>query len=292
MGKDLLGYLLVPIVMKHILKEAQISSLVSDSGEPGWSGEVHLAKHTEGNYVVRKCKTLQRAKEYERVFNQLSKRTILPRFFGRYGKNLLYEYLPGRDLTKKESPAIIKQVGALAARINSVKAKGSIRKKFLIQLRHLRTGYFPSLALQVQPPITEEMYRKIRKLFYYLLSQINPSIRLDMSDSNPENFRLSQGKVYFIDVEAISPRINGFGIGKAFIKWFKDIKAQKAFLKGYATVSSTRYLTKHYLDFIYLNFYIQELDIATRFGKKYNPRQRIGFDGLYALFDKYAQNIL
>ncbi len=87
--------------MKHILKEGEINLLLSESGG-GLSNEVHLIKHDGKNYIVRKCDSLKRARGYELISKKLERYGFLPKFLGRYGKDVLYEYVEGRDLREKD----------------------------------------------------------------------------------------------------------------------------------------------------------------------------------------------
>ena len=258
--------------MKHLLKKGKISVLLSDDNDAGWSGEVHLVEYEKEKYVVRRAKTLAKAKYYEKISNQLEKYEFLPKFLGRFGKDVLYEYIEGRDLRKKESASVIKQVGAISAQINKIESKGPINLRFNTQIKETTTGIFKKINKKVRPLLSEEKAKVIKRLYNKLRKEVNPKITLDSNDINPNNFRLRKGKVYFVDVEAIKPRIKGFGIGKAFTKWFKKLQERKAFIDGYNSVSTTKFLTERYIDFIFLNFLVQELNYTCMFGKKFKPR--------------------
>ena len=258
--------------MKHLLTEGEMGVLMSDSGAGGLSGEVHLIKYNSEKYVVRRCDSYARARNYEWISKRFGKYGFLPEFLGRTGKNVFYEYLPGRDLRKDEQLGVFEEIGEIAAYINEVRIKGSIKSRFYRQVRELVSGNFamnPKVLVKrsrVQnwkkpKPIFDEPYaRQIRTVFRNLSGKTNPSLTLDANDINPSNFRLNKGRVYFVDIEAIKPRIKGLGIGKCYLTWAKTTARRKAFEKGYSNAASISFLTPEYLDFIFLNFLIQRIN--------------------------------
>lgn len=280
--------------MKQILEKGKIQELLSDGGGRGWSKEAHLLIYDNKKYMLRKAQTLKRAKTYEQISKKLEKFGFLPKFLGRYGKNVIYEYIEGRDLQKKESLKSIKQIGKISAYINKIKItvreamEGRIKK----QIKEATTGKFKKLKKKVKPLLTKEKSEKVKKLYFYLKRKSKPIIRLDLNDATPSNFRLRKGKVYFVDIESIKPRIRGYSIGKAFTKWFQTKKQRKVFLEGYKLVSSIKFLNKYYLDFIYLNYLIQEVNYTCRYGKKYKPKYKTRLEFLDELLTKYQKEIL
>lgn len=285
--------------MKNILSKGKISELVSDSGKKGWSGEAHLIKYNGKKFMLRKAQTIERAKKYQQISKRLEKSKILPKFLGRSGQNVLYEYIEGRDLKDKESLKVIKQIGKISAHINKINLKGKSDKfRFYRQVKEATTGifkenknYVPAINKKTKPLLTKKKAKKIMNLYAYLKKKTKPIIMLDMNDANPSNFRLRKGNIYFVDVEAIKPRIKGYCIGKAFTKWFKTTQQKKAFLKGYNSVLSTNFLTEPYLDFIYLNFLVQEINYSCKFGKEFKPRQKVRLEFLNRLLEKYEEVI-
>ena len=104
---------------------------------------------------------------------------------------------------------------------------------------------------------------------------------LDANDITPSNFRLSKdGKVYFVDIEAIKPRIKGFGIAKFYIQWGKTSARRKAFDRGYSSIYSMKFLTQGYKDFIFLNFIIQEINYSIKIFRRDYSKQLIMLDKL------------
>ena len=215
--------------MKEILNKGKISVLTSDLGDGGWSKEAHIAEYKGMKYAVRKCKTLKRAKSYEELEKIFGEKNILPKFLGREGKNVFYEYIKGRDLRHKETKDVIYQVGQIAGHINDVKIRCGLDKRFETHIKELFTGDVASEHKRVyienkkssiitnpRPMISKEEYKDFMDFYKTLKGKVKPQMALDANDINPSNFRLREGKVYFVDVEAIKQRVKGFGIGKAF----------------------------------------------------------------------------
>ena len=101
---------------------------------------------------------------------------------------------------------------------------------------------------------------------------------MDANDVYPENFRLRKEKVYFVDIEAIKPLFRGHGIAKSFIKWFKTNKQREKFKEGYKSAASLNFLTKDYLQFLYLNYFMRSIAIKLRLKIKLNPRDITKFN--------------
>ena len=259
--------------MKHILTQGEVSLLFSDEGGGALSGEVHLVKHKKDKYVVRKCPDLRKAKGYEKISKEFEKYGFFPKLIGRFGKDVLYEYIEGRDLRKNERPWVFGEIGKIAAHINKIKVPGIPYTRFNIQLNELVTGNFrfsPKVYLKrkrikswkkPKPILSEQEAKEIRRGYRAIKAKCNPTMALDANDLNPSNFRLGKDKkIYFVDIEAIKPRVKGFGIGKGFLRWARTPAKKEAFFKGYSSVSSIKFLTPEYMDFIYLNFLLQKVN--------------------------------
>lgn len=284
--------------MKHLLGTGKPELLMSDSGGGCLSGEAHLVRQEGQRYVVRRCDTLSRAKRYEEFSRCFGKYGFLPEFLGRSGKDVFYEYIEGRDLRKNEPLKVFEQIGKIAAHINEINAEGSVSTRFYRQVRELVTGNFamnPKVLVKrirvkgwrkPKPLLTEQYARRVRACFKHLERETNPTLALDANDINPTNFRLRKGKVYFVDVEAIKPRIKGFGIGKCYLTWAKSPKKRRAFEKGYSSVSSIDFLTEEYLDFIFLNFVLQKINYAVNIFQDRGHQNPLNI--LEGLLEKYS----
>ena len=260
--------------MRKVLKKGEITLLLPEGEGGGLSGEVHLVRYDNQKYVVRRCETLKIARGYEAISKKFEKDGFLPKFLGRFGKDVLYEYIEGRDLKQKESKKVLYQLGQIAAYISKKKMKSKTYPRFFVQLKELLTGEYKVTVKEKErmrrnkikmkrfkPAISKEQSEEITKVHNYLKKKLRPAIYFDANDIIPGNFRIDKkGKVYFVDIEAIRPRIKGFGIAKFFLKWGKKKWSKDVFKKGYSSVASLKYLTQEYLDFLYLNFIIQSMN--------------------------------
>ena len=51
------------------------------------------------------------------------------------------------------------------------------------------------------------------------MKKFKQNVTLDTFDVSPANFRLSKGKVYFVDLDAIKPKLKGMGMIKCMFGW-------------------------------------------------------------------------
>ena len=192
---------------------------------------------------------------------------------------MFYEYIEGRDLTKeKETLKTFEEIGKICAHINKVKVNGHISTLFNRQLRELHTGAFKFTKkeaerrrrnnikhVKLKPVFNERKYKDIKGVYNKLKKKLNPELTLEANDVAKGNFRLGKdNKVYFVDIEAIKPKVKGFGIGKLYLRWAKEKKQQQAFAKGYTSVSSLKFFTVEYKDFIYISFLIQRINYGIK----------------------------
>jgi len=274
--------------MKHILDKGEIKELVADSGSAGWSGETHLIRHEGKKYVLRRCKTTQKAKRYEEIYGKLGRYGFLPKLLGRIKKDVLFEYIQGRDLRGKETASIIRQVGKIEAYTNKLKIKGSVSTRFNNHIKESITGVFKVPGKKVKPILKEEKGKRMKKLFNLLKKRAKPKpiLAWDANDIYNENYRVRNGKVYLVDIEAIKTRIKGFGIGKAFNRWFNAERERKAFVNGYKSIAK-HFFNEEHMDLIYLNYFNQEINYRCILGAPYKPRYKKRLKQLDALFKKY-----
>jgi len=267
--------------MKHILKEGQLSILLPEGEGGALSGEVHLLKYKGERYVVRKCSTLLKAKYYEAISKKLEKYNFLPKFLGRFGKDVLYEFINGRDLRRNERGFVFEQLGEIGAFINKQKINSNPNFKFNKILGELVSGKYVSSAkvlmrrkrsrIRKKPKIVLSIKEsnKIKELYSYLMRKTKAQIRMDISDFVPGNFRLRRGKVYLVDVEAIKPAIKGMGVAKCFRGFCNTKKRKELFIKGYTKVYSTNFLNEIYLDLCNLLFAVQAIHFKEQVKRDY-----------------------
>jgi hypothetical protein len=235
--------------MESFFKKGKISPLFPTEGIGGVSREVHLIEFKGKKYALRKCKTKDRADLFEKISKRFEKYGFVPKFIGRHKNNLFFEYLEGRDLSYKDTK-YAEEIGKICGIVHREKTmKGKrcdYKSKFYIRLKFLLDNKV----------IDKNRYDLSAKKFEELNKKIKPKYGFDIGDLSTDNFRISNGKIYYVDLEGINVnRVLGTGFGKAFLMWFKTDNQRRNFLKGYNSVFLSKYLTKEYLDFIYLLFF-------------------------------------
>lgn len=266
--------------MKHLLTQGEISRLMPDNTWGGWSGEVHLIKHENKKYVVRRCTSLKKAKYYEFLNKLFEKDGFLPKFLGRHGKDVFYEYIEGRDLRENEKMEIFEKIGEIMAKINKKIPSKENNLRFNSLIKELETGNYTKVTkaqfvrkkrgIKEVPKkqLSKIEAKKLRKKFKELKNKFGNTSSYEMVDPTPGNFRTCKNKVYLVDIEAIKDnRAKGYGISKFFLNWGNIPKRKKAFLEGYNKFNSSKFLTKDYNGFIDLNFLIIELNFQAQTGK-------------------------
>jgi|SRR3989344_2342992 len=239
-----------PKNMLKLLNEGIISNL-----EGGDTKHTFLLRHQNNKYVLRIFKNKATASYYITICKKLLKYNFLPYIYCQHGKKVLFEYIEGRDCNKQDASSVAAQVGRICAWINKLKNTSpyDADKRFFSYIT----------TLKIKKLVDIEKASDIKKLYLSLKKKVRPKITLDANDVYPENFRLRNGKVYLVDIEAIKPLFMGHGIAKSFIRWFKTPKQREKFKEGYRSVSSLQ-LTNDYLQFLYLNFFIRSIALKLR----------------------------
>lgn len=272
-----------------LMKKSQISLLLPEDKIEGGglSGEVHLLKYKNKKYVLRKAQNLKQAKYYEFISKKLEKFGFLPKFLGRYGKNVFYEYIEGRDFRKNEVAKKFEDLRRIAAYVNSLKTNKNPERHFMLLLKQLNTGKFQTTdkierrkMLDKKFGIKRNIYNKslfsnkktknIKDIFVELKKDLKPETTLDVHGILPGNFRVTKNqKVYFVDIDAIKFSYRGFGIIICFDRFGKKKDKIKFFEKGYSSVSSFDFFTEKYEDFLSIYFLISKINVACQTGKNY-----------------------
>jgi|WetSurMetagenome_2_1015567.scaffolds.fasta_scaffold71583_1 thiamine kinase-like enzyme len=274
-------------MIKDILKNGKISILVPKN-KGALSGEVHLVEYQGKKYVLRRCVSSKKAKFYEEYYKKFRKYGFFPKLLGRVRNDVLFEYIEGKDLRENEPARIFYQIGRIAARINHIKVKGDMDLRFNTQLEELVTGKFRfnskifarknKLGRWKKPKaiMTWQQANEIKEVYDYLRKKAGPIMALDANDITDGNFRLGDnGKVYFVDIEAIKPRARGFGIAKFFMQWGKKKERQQYFEKGYNSVSPMNFFKKEYADFCFLSFLMQRINYKVNLFQKQDYKEDI-----------------
>lgn len=266
--------------MNKLLKRGSVEILIPERAGGGLTGETHLLKVDNQKFVLRKCADLDKANFYKKMSGKFEKKGFFPKLIDKKGKNVLYEFIKGRDLRgKKERLDNIEEVGKILAIINKEKFKGRFSDPFETQIKELKTGkYIPSLKVKIarekrnitakpKKLLTEKQAKEILKYYKNKKTELKPEIVYDCGDPTPGNFRLRNGKVYLVDVDSIKPRYKGFGISKFFLEWGKTKNKQEKFIKGYKSKNKINFLTEEYRDLIDLIFLVQRLNFQAQTGK-------------------------
>lgn len=252
--------------MKHILKKGKISKLLPEDieGGGGLSNETHLIQYNGKRYVLRKCKSKKDADNYEKISQKLFSKNILPRLLYRQDKDLIYEFIPGRDLRLKDALKASFQIGEITAKIHNIKLKTkenyNIKNIFEESIKNINKKRI----------LTSKESKELQKLFEYLYKKVKPKVGLDLTDIVPANFRINKGKIYAVDIEAIKTSFIGRGIAKAFLKWFTTSKQKENFLKGYSKHRSAKFLDENYLKLSELFFIIHNTNIKIKEKREYS----------------------
>jgi|TARA_B100000315_G_scaffold47887_1_gene42635 thiamine kinase-like enzyme len=267
--------------MDKLLKRGNIEILIPERAGGGLTGETHLLELDNQKFVLRKCADLEKADFYKKMANKFEKKGFFPKMIDKKGKNVLYEFIKGRDLRGKEERLNnIEEVGKILAIINKEKFKGKFSDPFETQIRELKTGkYIPSLKVKIarkkrnitskpKKLLTEKQAKEILNYYKSKKTKLKPEVVYDCGDPTPGNFRLRNGKVYLVDIDSIKPRYKGFGISKFFLEWGKTRNKQEKFVKGYKSKNNLNLLTEEYKDFIDLIFLVQRLNFQAQTGKE------------------------
>lgn len=254
--------------MKNIIEQGEIAKLRSDSGVGGISGEMHLVQHDGKKYALRICLDEKRAEDYSAIYKNIEQHGFFPKLLYKEGKHFLFEYLEGRDCTLKDGSEIAYEVGRIFGLINSMPL--SPPKTFNTNGRFFSDLNF----LLKQGLIDNEKHEKIKQTHQVLSGKADLRPVAEISDCIPSNFRISNGKVFLVDIEAVKYRFKGRGIAKAFLRWFKGEEERKKFIEGYSSVAPADFLTKEHLQFSYLYYLIVNTRFKLETKKSYSENMK------------------
>jgi len=267
-------------VMKEILEKGEIKRIIPRAGG-GLTGEVHLLKYQGKKFILRRCNTLEKAKQYVTIYKKFKQYGFLPKLLGRYGKDVLFEFIPGRYVRKNDSLTVYAQLGRMAAQINQYSATYNYKKVFYKQLQEIITGKYEldikvldrrrrnKVDIKPKRVFTANESKRIKSAFTSLEKKCKPQTAIDANDYGKTNFIIGKNhKVYFVDIEAIRPKIKGFGIAKAMMQLIKKENQQQAFMKGYEEILPTTFLTEAYKDFLDLSFLMQKINYMSKIYQK------------------------
>jgi hypothetical protein len=256
----------------------------------GLSMETYLWIDGKNKYIVRKCNSDKKAESYEAFSKKLSKYKVVPKLIRRKDRDMIYQYLQGRDLEKKESLKIFEEIGKICAKFNKLNAKNvEIDLPFDNQLNQLETGDYKKFTSKemmekrkrrpnerhdvrrIKPLITKEEKEKIKNINKALFEKTKIKFCLDAVDVSPANFRLSGGNIYFVDIEGIRKTMMGVGLAKAMWGWAETKNQRQAIMRGYFSLSKQK-SSKEFLNLIKLHYIIQSLHDRIKIGRNYKKQ--------------------
>lgn len=285
--------------MKNIILRGDIKKIIPRAGG-GLTGEVHILKRGKKKYILRRCGSVKTAKHYIKIYNKFKKYGFLPKLLGRYGNDVVFEYVEGRHLRKGDPLKYFEEIGRIAARVNKHKARYDYKKVFYQQLKEVETGKYKNTSpkvLERRRRNKEEIRPKkvfikkevedIRKTFNLLDKKCSPKTVWDANDFGASNFIIDKkGKVFFVDIEGIKPKVKGFAIGKGILHLAKKKSQKKALIRGYSSVLSNKFLTDEYIDFLFLSFLMQKINYRFKIYK--SSEYEIPVRKLMKIVKKYA----
>ena len=110
---------------KHVMRIKELKPLYDPMNAV--SGQAFWIKSREGKeYKLRYCKKLKDAWGISK--NAKRWPHIFPKFYGREGRYLLFEWVPGPELTKKEPLSLYEKLGELAGEVHEFDEEISPRK--------------------------------------------------------------------------------------------------------------------------------------------------------------------
>jgi len=265
--------------MKHALKKGKIEILLPERDGGGLTGEVHTLEYEGQKFLLRRCQSLERAEHYEEMSRRFERYGFLPKYLGRVGRDVFYEFIEGRDLRNTERLDYIREVGRIISLINSHNFEGYYTYQLDIFLGELETGRYNNLGkvaiarekrdVRFKPGklISSEWRKRVENKLQELRSNKEIKIVYDCTDPTPPNFRVRKGKVYLVDIDSIKPCYKGMGVSKFFNQWGKTRGKREAFRRGYGN-KKMEFYSGEYRDFIDLNFLVKRLWFTYQVGKE------------------------
>jgi thiamine kinase-like enzyme len=217
----------------------------------GSTGEAHLAVLDGQKYLLRICPS-EKVQRYINYYRKFRKYGFIPRLLERKNNYLLFEFIDGRVAHEHESPKVIKEVGKICAIINKLGARYSFKRErsFLEKLDEVKR----------KKVISQTIYDETLRLYKELKTKVKLKTSLDAGDVTSDNFMIGKnGRVYFVDIEAIKPNIKGMGIAKSFAVWFKKENEKEHFREGYKSIGSMDFYTDDYGKLATLLFFVQRI---------------------------------
>jgi len=258
-----------PPSINEILEKAEITAFEPDPKKGGYSREVNIVNYKGKKYILRICNEGhsnhkdpdKNAVRYENYCGFLEEYNVTPKLLERNGRCLLFEYLEGVDCIRPTATDFAFEAGKIAGLSTKIPPQHSRDpdEKF-----HKSMDY-----LLEEEVIDSPLYEKIKKRY----SQLKPEkieTQSELIDTTLTNFRLSNGRIYLVDIESIVTEIKGRCFARSFLRSFQKPEQRELFLQGYNSVADSSFLTEDYLQYLYLLFLTKNIHGRVK-GKHINP---------------------
>lgn len=259
-------------IIKKILKDNPFSNLMNIIQiEELISTIPHMVFKVQDSrgkfYKLKKYELSEQIKKIESAIQLVPQ--FFPKFYGRDGNYLMFDFLQGRTLIENENLNIIYKMGRMCGEMNKYKFSNNYAinsaKNDYDELSRKKIKFFLKEKI-----ITSMDYQRILRIYEKLKQGIEYDIVLDIYDISPTNFMIdSENKLYCIDEKTLSYFIKGFSFIRPFLYWFSK-EQKKHFLNGYDSVNSSEFFHKDYERFVTLVYYVVKAFYKFKTGRDYS----------------------
>ncbi|MFH1063894.1 MAG: hypothetical protein V1729_02335 [Candidatus Woesearchaeota archaeon] len=252
---------------RNVLRINDVKDIECLKNDVSISGEAFKIRSAEGKfYKLRHCRWLRDAWRIQGNVKKL--KHIFPRFYGREGKYLLFEWLDAPDLKKlKEKGGLdeehFKELGRLCGEVHEFDEKGDSKK-----VRQFFDWCINGLLKE--GIIDKELHSRLTAIYEEKSKKFKKEVVLELYDLNLANLAVNPrtGKMVLIDEEGIKHKIKGFGMMNQFVTHFSK-EQKEAFMEGYESVHSAAYLDDSYKDFLAFYTITRDVWIKANTGRPY-----------------------
>ncbi|MFA5856330.1 MAG: hypothetical protein WC867_03165 [Candidatus Pacearchaeota archaeon] len=246
--------------IKEILEFGEVKLLECPKGGGGMTKEVHLAILDNQKYILRRCNSSENLERYKKYSLALSNSGIIPTMYEIDGRDILYEFIEGRDLSYEDKNQA-RKIGRMQAIVNQI--PNDI-------VKDVDGSFFNGAIYLVENKVISEEEFKTACHRYANYRPEKIEIVSELTDSIPRNFRMDNNcDTYLVDIDAIWHLTKGRGFAKAYLKWFTCPDSRKEFLEGYKEVADPSFFTDEYKQFLYLSFIVAKMHDWHKRGTNY-----------------------